>query len=213
MAKVSFNGTTKEISVLPGVTALDITADVYSEWVRWVPTAQNFLPAMRYSGLDTIPSGRTGAIYFLINDWKLLVDLKQTRVTGVLYSEDYESAYFDLDTGSSLFPASVTSVVNTVYSGGSAAPTLSEIWTYGTRTLTAGSGSGPTAVEIRQEIDTNSVKLTQIKAILDSMDVPTAVENANAVWVKPISELTDKTTIGGYISRVLLSIPKFLGLK
>lgn len=33
------------------------------------------------------------------------------------------------------------------------------------------------------------------------------------VWEYPVSSLTDKTTIGGYIAKVLLSIPKFIGLK
>jgi hypothetical protein len=50
-----------------------------------------------------------------------------------------------------------------------------------------------------------------VLATLQSM--PTASQNADAVWNKPISGMTDKTTIGGYISKVLLSIPKFLGLK
>lgn len=36
---------------------------------------------------------------------------------------------------------------------------------------------------------------------------------ATAIWNTPVSTLTNKTTIGGYISKVLLSLPKFLGLK
>jgi len=33
------------------------------------------------------------------------------------------------------------------------------------------------------------------------------------VWDRPVSEMTDKSKIGGFISKVLLTIPKFLGLK
>ena len=42
---------------------------------------------------------------------------------------------------------------------------------------------------------------------------PTAAEIAAAVWAVPTAGLTDKTTTGGYIAKVLLSIPKFIGLK
>jgi len=41
----------------------------------------------------------------------------------------------------------------------------------------------------------------------------TATDIRDAIWSAPISTLTDKTTIGGYISKLLLSIPKFIGLK
>lgn len=52
--KVSFNGTTKQITVNAGVTALDIRTEVYSAWIRWVAREENsrFLPAMRVSGAD-----------------------------------------------------------------------------------------------------------------------------------------------------------------
>lgn len=33
------------------------------------------------------------------------------------------------------------------------------------------------------------------------------------IWNYPVGLLTDKTTIGGYLTKALLSIPKFLGLK
>jgi len=41
----------------------------------------------------------------------------------------------------------------------------------------------------------------------------TTTDIRNAIWSAPITSMTDKTTIGGYISKVLLNIPKFLGLK
>lgn len=42
---------------------------------------------------------------------------------------------------------------------------------------------------------------------------PSAATIANAVWAASISGMTDKTTTGGYLSKVLLSTSKFLGLK
>lgn len=36
---------------------------------------------------------------------------------------------------------------------------------------------------------------------------------SDAIWSKPVSQLSDKTTIGGYISKALLTVSKFIGLK
>jgi hypothetical protein len=114
--KVDFNGTTKTIYVHPEVTSLDIRSDVYSAWVDWVVLRDNskFLPAIRYTGYDPIGGGAyTGDSYFLTNGWKLSVDLAKVRVTGVLFSDDYDTAYY---TTSMIpqYPATVASLVNTV---------------------------------------------------------------------------------------------------
>jgi len=42
---------------------------------------------------------------------------------------------------------------------------------------------------------------------------PTAEQIAEAVWAKQISTFTDKTTVGGFLTKLVLTIPKFLGLK
>lgn len=193
--KVSFDGINKIIYVNSDVTALDIRADVYSSWINWIVIDDNlkFSSALRTTGFDPIGSGTyTGDIYFLINGWKLSVNLLQVRVTGVLYSDDYSTAFYTPSLQPQ-YPVTVAALVNTVSVGGG--------------------GSAPTAAQIRQEIDNNSTKLAQIKIILDSINIPTAPENADAVWNKSISTMTDKTTIGGFITKMVLTIPKFLGLK
>lgn len=113
--KVSFNGVTKRITVNSGVTELDIRADVYSAWVRWVERYQNsqYLAAMRFTGLDPIPGGFTGDTYFMINGWKLCYDPNVVAVAGVLYSDDYDTAYWSVDSVSPIYPARVSSLVNT----------------------------------------------------------------------------------------------------
>lgn len=212
--KVSFNGFEKIINVNSDVTALDIMADVYSAWVRWTAKEPRFLAAMKYSGFDAIPGGRTGATFFLINGWKLIINLRKTRVYGVLYSEDFPTAYYDNETREALYPAEVSSVVNTVFSGGGGSSiSAADVWAYNNRSLTTQFPTVPTVTQIRQEMDSNSVKLGQIKALLDSIDIPTPGENASAVWNTPINTITDKTTIGGYITKMIMTIPKFLGLK
>lgn len=114
--KVSFDGTLKVIYVHPEVTVLDIRTDVYTSWVDWVVLRDNlkYLPALRYTGFDPIGGGQyTGDSYFLINGWKLSVDLTKVKVTGVLYSDDYDTAYYSPDMVPQ-YPATVSSLVNTV---------------------------------------------------------------------------------------------------
>ena len=113
--KVNFNGVTREIRVNEGVTTLDIREDVYSAWVRWVERGDNerYYFAMRFTGLDPIPGGFTGDTYFMINNWKLLYDPRVVAITGVLYSDDYDTPYYFVEDGSAVFPATVSSLVNT----------------------------------------------------------------------------------------------------
>src|SRR4030067_2811159 len=139
--KVIFDGILKQIIVSPGVTTLDIRADLYSAWVWWTSLRDNskYLYAMRFTGLDVIPGGFTGDSYFLINGWKLVIDLTKVKVSGVLFSEDYTTAYYDANL-SLQFPATVSALVNTV--------------------------------TVTQNIVTGDIST-----------VPTAEQNATAVWV------------------------------
>lgn len=129
--KVSFNGTTKRIKVNAGVTTLDVQTDVYSAWVRWTEREDNakYLPAMRYSGLDPIPGGRTGGTFFMINGWKLEFDPTAVAVAGVLYSEDYDTAYWSA-TDSPIYPATVAALVNAaVVTQNVVTGDISTVWT------------------------------------------------------------------------------------
>jgi hypothetical protein len=113
--KVTFDGDARIATIVPGTTNFDIRADFYSAWVRWsaLPGNSVFFKAFRRSGLDTTPSGQTGDLYFLINLWKFIIDFRYTKVTGVLFSDDYDTAYYTA-LGEPLYPASVATLVNTV---------------------------------------------------------------------------------------------------
>jgi hypothetical protein len=111
LEKVSFNGFTKTITVNSGVSSVDIASDVYSAWVRWTSRERQFSAAMRYSGFDPIPNGRTGATFFVINGWKFVYDPTTVAVSGVLYSADYDTAYWSAS-GQPLYPATVAALVN-----------------------------------------------------------------------------------------------------
>jgi hypothetical protein len=92
-----------------------------------------------------------------------------------------------------------------------ASVTPADIWSHATRTITGGTvdtltnaPSVPSAASIRAEIDSNSTQLAAIKAKTDNLpaspaatgDIPTAAQNATAVWSKPANELTVADSIG-----------------
>ena len=129
MSKVVFDGSAKTITVIPGTTSLDIRIDVYKEWADWVMLSDNskYLQAIRYTGFDPIGSGiYTGDIYFLVNGWKLLVNMTETRITGVLYSDDYNTPYYT-PLGVAQYPITVSAIVNTVSTSGGGGSTAEEV--------------------------------------------------------------------------------------
>lgn len=192
---VIFDGINKTIIISDAAISISIKEDIYSAWKEWTRLRDNgkFLPAVRVSGGDPIGGGQfTGDVYFLINGWRILIG-HSCAIDGVIYSDDFPSPFIQVS-GTQLVTNKVSSLVSVV-------------------STNAGTSTYPTTAEIVTAMDIDSVKLAQIKAILDSMEVPTANQNAVAVWNTPVSTIVDKTTIGGYISKVLLSIPKFLGLK
>lgn len=154
--KVTFDGPNKIIRVNEGVTELDIKVDVFSDWKEWVITrADNayWLPAIRSIGGDPTVAGQTaGDIYFLQNGWKLYIDLTKVKVTGTLFSDDFDSAYFDFN-GTIQFPAQVSSLVSGISATSSGGTTPAEVWTYSDRTLTqAISASAPTTAQIAEAV-------------------------------------------------------------
>ena len=187
--KVSFNGTTKLITVNEGVTLLDIRSDVYSAWVRWVAREANtrFLQAMRVSGADPIPGGETGATFFMINGWKLCYNPSTVAVSGVLYSEDYGTAYWSVDGTSPIYPATVSALVNSavsyqnVVSGTAltAEQTADAVWQAASRSLT--SSLDPNSTQIAAAV------LAQLLAsVIPANVVQGQAGIADAVWSKTL---------------------------
>lgn len=141
--KVDFDGINKLILVHPEVTQLDIRADVYSAWVDWTSRRDNskFLPAIRYTGYDPMGAGMyTGDVYFLRNGWRLCLNIDKVRVTGVLFSDDYDTAYYTYNLVEQ-HPARVAALVTTYEKEVPATVTPESI---------------------RQEIDANSIKLANL---------------------------------------------------
>ena len=112
--KVSFNGFLKRITVNSGVTDIDIGEDVYSAWARWMVREDNsrFPEAIRYAGYDPIPGGYTGTTFFMTRGWKFCYDPSVVAVTGAMYSDNYDTAYWSVDGIKPIYPATVSSLVN-----------------------------------------------------------------------------------------------------
>lgn len=159
--KVDFDGLNKLIKIAPGVSSLNVKTEIYSDWKEWVQLYDNskFPPAIRTTGGDPIGGGAfTGDTYFLINGWRLQISHSCT-IDGVIFSDDYPSPFIQTS-GTQIVTNKVSSLVSVI------APTVS------VDGLTV-----PTATEIRQEIDNNSIKIQAIKAKTDTLvNGPTAVE-------------------------------------
>ena len=173
--KVSFDGASKIIYVHPEVTTLDIRADVYTSWVDWVVLNDNskYLPAIRYTGYDPIGGGQfTGDSYFLTNGWKLSVDLAKVRVTGVLFSDNYDTAYYTSELAAQ-YPATVSALVNTVNLAGGSGATAEQVWAYGARTLSV---APPTAAQVATAVRGElAIELAAITSMQVKLDMAAAI--------------------------------------
>lgn len=92
--KVTFDGENRQIIVNPGETDIDIKRDIYSAWKEWVQTKDysKWVPAIRTIGGDPAGDGFAGDLYFMINDWQIVVDIP-IDVNGILYSDDFPSPW------------------------------------------------------------------------------------------------------------------------
>lgn len=174
--KVAFNGLARTITVNSDVTTLNLQTDVWSRWVDWraLPGNDFHELAMRRSGYDPIPGGRSGLIYFLTNGWKLIVDLNKVRITGVLYSDDFETAYWSAN-GMPLYPATVSALVNqsvtteNVVTGTALTQeqTALAVWQASQRTLTASPGPSEDqiAAQVRVELAAELARILDLAKI------------------------------------------------
>jgi len=129
MAKVVFDGNNLTMTINPAEALVDIKVDVYSDWKEWVLLADNskHAPALRTIGGDPTVAGQfAGDIYFLINGWTLHIDVEETVITGVLYSDDFDTPLRSKLTGNRVYQAVVSSLVTGI--AASTAPTPTEIW-------------------------------------------------------------------------------------
>lgn len=89
MAKVSFDGVNKLITILSGVTDIDVRVDMYLPWKEWVTLNPMYLAAFRTTGGDPTYQNQTvPSYYFLINGWKVKAENVSVTLYENLYTDD-----------------------------------------------------------------------------------------------------------------------------
>lgn len=91
--KVTFDGSVKTISINPGELNIDVETDLYSDWKEWVLENDNskYPPAFRTFGGDpTLPGQTAPKYFFLINDWRVVVDGQNVNFSTNLYEDSGE---------------------------------------------------------------------------------------------------------------------------
>ncbi len=180
---VLFDPVTRRIIL--STTSISAT-ELYSRSYDWLAYSDNakYGAVFRQVGSDDLGSGLSIPPYFFLqNSWRI---------------RPMEANHNLIITGNIFVDGGGVPVVSTL-------GTFQVIVQYTVPVQAQGiATSGPSASEISSEL---------IAAMITAGIGSTTTQIKNAVWSEPLNNLNDKNTIGGYISRVLLSIPKFLGLK
>lgn len=216
--KVTFDGVNKLIIVSPNVTEINVAIDIYSDWKEWMVQLgnENYLPAIRSTGNDpTGPGQFSGQSFFMINGWRVLID-HSCEFIGALYSDDFPSPFTyppDTNIVRSTVSSLVTVVSPTVSIDGIAVPTAADnaqaTWQYINRTLTASPAyNGPTAIDIRTEIDNNSSMLDAIFTQTDTLETSVSAIQSDLTTIKGYTDTleTSATQIAGYVDTLETSV-------
>lgn len=154
---VTFNGITKIIQIDNGVTTISVRA-LWSAWVNWFLTDDNskFLPAFQTVGGNDIDisQGTKIPIYsFLQNGWKIKPQESNHTLTindGILLVNGGGDPFLNTN-GAYTVRINYQQPVQAIsFSSG-------------------GSGSTLTKEEVREEMDTNSVKLIELQLKIDEL--------------------------------------------
>ena len=127
----------KRIVVSPNVTSLDIKSEVYSalkDWFKLYLNSKYDFPIRSIGGDATVTGQFAGDMYFLINGYRMVYDPTKVAVSGILFSDDYDTPWLYSETLNPVYPASVSNLA------------------------------------------------LAIQPSLDGLSIPTAQENADAVW-------------------------------
>jgi hypothetical protein len=181
--KVTIDGENRLIYVNPGESTVSVKDDIYSAWKEWIQVRNNaqFLDALRTTGGDPVGGGLfAGDIYFTVNDWKIVIQ-EQVVVNGIIYDNVPGVSPFIVQPG-----GGVRNVVSNL------------AYAYNITGVTP-----PTVQEIRQEMDSNSSKLIDIKTKVDTLNnAPTVVQirteiDSNSTKLQQISDKQDEALTKG----------------
>lgn len=146
---VTFDGNARRIYISPNISTINVRADIYSNWKEWTQLYDNskFPAAFRATGGDPTISGEySGDIYFLINNWQLVIS-HTCQISGVIYSDNFPSPFIQT-AGTQIVTNKVSSLVTAVNVGGaSTGMTLAEM-------------ESSTVIAKKADIDTLSSSIT-----------------------------------------------------
>lgn len=172
----SINGENKVITLTAGTTSVSVR-DLWSRWIDWFLTGDNskYLPAFEFVGGNDIDpvSGTYIPIYaFLMNGWKIKPQESNHTLTvgdGVLLVNGGGDP-FNNTTGAYVVRINYQQPVQAI------------------SFATGGGGSTLTAAQVREEMDTNSTKLSDIsKATTHNADFD---ENTNILTIYEADGIT-----------------------
>jgi len=112
--KFTVDPATKKVIINDGVTALDIKEDIYKALKEWYQLRgySKYLFPIRTIGGDATPGDKfAGDIYFLINGYRISYDPTKVKITGVLYSDDFDTAWTYSANGEPVYPAEASNLV------------------------------------------------------------------------------------------------------
>lgn len=188
--KVTFDPIKRYIIISDAVTKFDIKIDLYSSMKEWFNLPQRYNTNRKYrppirviGGDDTVEGQTAGDIYFMKEGWRVIYDPTTVRVSGVLFSDNFETPWLDSITYRPVFPALVSSLVTGVDIEAVTAPSASTV-------------ASAVRTELAPELANMDDKVST---------VPTKV------WNEDIASRADGTA-GKWVYKKLLTTKKFVGL-
>jgi len=184
--KFSVDTDKKLIYINENVTELDIKIELYSDLKEWYKLRNHSgtvdFPMRSIGGDPTVTGQKAGDIYFMTNGWRVVYDPTEVTVTGVLFSDDYDTPWLYSEDLEQVYPAVVASLVNAITAAGLGIPSSSE-----------------TASAVRTEL---TPELTLVDASISSRATQTSVNNIQ----------TDVTTIDGKVDTIDVTINNILSV-
>jgi hypothetical protein len=180
----------KYVVISPEVTTLDIKEDIYEALKEWSQIYNNIkyeFPIRGIGGDPTIGVEKAGDIYFMINGYRIVYNPSKVNVSGVLFSDDFDSAWLDRETLLPVYPARVSSLVNTV------APSLE-----GLDFPTALQNAQAVWSELLNAYNTLGSAGKTLGDLGSAPSAPTVSEIADGVWNKDLTGYDTLVDSAGY---------------
>ena len=103
----------KHIVINPNVTTLDIKVDIYKGLKTWYTIYDNSkfaFPIRTIGGDPTSDVEFAGDMYFMINNYRLVYDPSQVKVSGIMLSDNFDTAWLNIHTLLPVYPVTVSNL-------------------------------------------------------------------------------------------------------